>query len=598
MSKNTLKTISKENLAELFSKGQYKVLVETYNRDPQKISIDALHFVIGALSFLGHNVEAEELYRTRALPPASSAAALFYLGVGITRKSKYKTARKFFKLNQELHARSEDPAISFYSYQGIAFYLFYTGQFYRCEKYATKAFRLAVQAGLPQIKILAQDLLAHTLVKTGKISAGLQMFREAHKLSVSQENTAFTTAIEVSILLVEAEYGYRTSEIIADLEKCLKEIDPQDNYSQSNVALELARQKLLRGQWRDSQSLLNTQASVIFAGGNRRQEIILNLRWAKVAFLQGQNVLAWQYLRSAQLRVHDEADQHFMIQILSMEIEILEEHHSPDLAAKKAQLLSLQETFASGIHRNQLSRLNLIPDSQAPQEDLIHEALQRMKLFPQESLQIVENLGYYSWLYKCLPLKRGQDYLVSGIKKDSIALVTQEGITLGKVSGVAAKILQLLQKGPVSKAELVEYVWGYQYHPLRHDNLIYTAMSSLRKSFSVHHDWIQTLDDGYRLREGLMFYGVGKPPKSPAITGSEGRSHKAPTDTDLNFRQIQALEYLQENRFLNTRIYKDLFQTTEITASRDLASLNKKGLVIRLGHGRAIQYTLSGKAHS
>lgn len=596
MPKNTLKNDMQERLSDLFVKGQYKALVDIYNEDPQSVDAENLHYIIGALSFLGHTLEAEELYKVHKLSAHAAAASLFSLGVGITRKSRYKRARRFFKLNQKLHGKNSDPSIAFYAFQGIAFYLFYTGQFFRCEKFATKAFRLAVQAGIPQIKILAQDILAHTLIKTGKISAGLQMFHDAHKLSKSLGNKAFTSAIEVSILLVEAEYGHRPQSIVQELEACLNDLDAQDNYSKSNVALELARQKFLRGDWQKSDDLLNHQAPVIFAGSNRRQEILLNLRWAKVAFFRGQKMLAWQFLRSAQLRLHDEADKHFTIQILSMEIDILEEQNSPDVSEKRKQMMALQESFASGIHRNMLSRRHLIPSSQAPQEDPIHEALQKMAATPQDAFKIVSELGYYSWYFKCLPLRRGQNYLIAGLKKDSLVLITQEGIALGKLTGVSVKILEVLRAGAVSKSELVEQVWGYEYHPLRHDNLVYTAMSTLRKAFTSQQDWIQTLEDGYRIREDLEFMNVGKISKAekPAKAAPVAVSREIP-DVELNFRQIQALEYLQENRFLNTREYKDLFQTTEITASRDLAALNKKGFVVRLGFGRATQYTLSGK---
>ena len=62
---------------------------------------------------------------------------------------------------------------------------------------------------------------------------------------------------------------------------------------------------------------------------------------------------------------------------------------------------------------------------------------------------------------------------------------------------------------------------------------------------------------------------------------------------DLNHRQIQALEYLSKERFLCTRTYRDLFTTSEITASRDLSSLKEKGHVVKVGFGRATQYTLA-----
>lgn len=596
MPKNTMKTDIQIKLSEFFVKGQYKALVDFYNENPQALDSENLHFVIGALSFLGHTMEAEELFRVRKLSAHASAAALFYLGVGITRKSRYKKARVYFKKNQVLYSTHPDPAVSFYSHQGIAFYLYFVGQYFRCEKYATKAFRLAVQAGQPEIKVLAQDLLAHTLIKTGQISGGLHMFQDTHKISKALGNKAFTSAIEISKLLVEAEYGHRPHTIVAELEKCFAEIDTQDNYSKTNVALELAHQRILRGEWKKAEEILNSQAPYIFAGSNRRQEITLNLRWAKIAYYRGQKVLASQFLRSASLRLHNEADKNFTIQILSMEVDLLELENSSLATEKRKELVQLQ-SFASGIHRNMLSRRNLLgsPSKQAPHEDLIHEALEKISISPESAPRLIADIGYYSWFFKCLPLKLGQNYLIAGLKKDMLVIITQEGISLGKLTGVSIKILDVLRWGPVTKNELVEHVWGYEYHPLRHDNLVYTAVSTLRKAFGSQQDWIQTLEDGYRIREDLEFLNLGKTTK---IDKELNRALTAPReiqDPQLNFRQLQALEYLQENRFLNTRQYKDLFHTTEITASRDLAALNKKGFVLRLGFGRATQYTLPRK---
>ena len=599
MPKNTLKNDILLNPSELFNKGQYKALVDSYNANPASVDVQHMHFVIGALSFLGHTLEAEELFKIHKMSPQASSAALFYLGVGITRKSRYKKARAYFKKNQELYGDDKDPVIRFYSYQGIAFYLYFVGQYFRCEKYATKAFKLAVKAGIPEIKVLAQDLLAHTLIKTGQVSAGLQMFQDSYKLSKAVGNKAFTSAIEISKLLIEAEYGHRPQTIISELSNCFADLDAQDNYSKTNVALELAKQHTLRGEWKKAEEILNKQAPVIFAGANRRQEITLNLHWAKIAYYRGQKIMASQFLRSASLRLHAEADKNFAIQILSIELDLLDSKESPEALDKKNQLVALQ-SFASGIHRNMLSRRDLLDAnlSPAPQEDLVHEALEKLLKIsdPGSAARFIAKLGYSAWYFKCLPLKMGQNYLIAGIAKDTLTIITGEGISHGKLTGVSVKILEALRNGPVSKNDLVEMVWGYEYHPLRHDNLVYTAMSTLRKAFGTQQDWIQTLENGYRIRADLEFLNIGKAVKNEDSAPTANLASRPEiVDVELNFRQIQALEYLQENRFLNTRQYKDLFQTTEITASRDLAALNKKGFVLRLGHGRATQYTLSQK---
>lgn len=580
------------SISGLFLKGDYTAIFQTYEQDPRAVADKDLHFVIGSLCMLGQTLIAEELFKSKrsGLSKSALAFSIFFIGTGVTRKSQYKKARQLFKLNQNLHGDDVDPAISFYAFQGIAFYLYFKGRFFRAEKYATKAFKLAVQTGSAQLKFWAQDLLAYALIQTGQVSRGLDLLREVHNLSEKLGNQAFATATEVSILLAEAEHGYRREEIIADLSLCLSKMRAQNNYSKSKVVLELAKQQTLRGQWREAEALLNNQAAAIFSSENRRLEITLNLHWSKIAFLRGQFVLALQYLRSAQLRLHGEADQNFALQILSLEVDILEAQKNPLLEERRQAFLQLSTSFSTNISQT----------SSPAGEDQIHDVLVEMQENPERALDIVVSSGYYTWLYKCLSLERGCNYILLGAAKDSLFVFSNDGVYRHKISGASYKLLEILARGPISKDDLVREMWGYEYHPLRHDNLVYTAMSTLRKSFGSKHHFVQTTEDGYSLREDVRITQAPRmTAKKTGITANPPPTRNravdtTPIDTTLNYRQLQAIEYLHENRFLNTRDYRQLFQTTEITASRDLSALNKKGHVVKVGFGRSTAYTLAG----
>lgn len=55
---------------------------------------------------------------------------------------------------------------------------------------------------------------------------------------------------------------------------------------------------------------------------------------------------------------------------------------------------------------------------------------------------------------------------------------------------------------PVTKEELYTGIWGGEYHPLRHDGLIYSHMQRLRQillSDAKLNDFIQTLPEGYQI---------------------------------------------------------------------------------------------------
>ena len=62
-------------------------------------------------------------------------------------------------------------------------------------------------------------------------------------------------------------------------------------------------------------------------------------------------------------------------------------------------------------------------------------------------------------------------------------------------------------------------------------------------------------------------------------------------DLNLNSRQIQIMQYLDGHPFISVKIVVKLFLTSEITANRDLRALFEKKLVLRVGQGRATEYT-------
>ncbi len=75
---------------------------------------------------------------------------------------------------------------------------------------------------------------------------------------------------------------------------------------------------------------------------------------------------------------------------------------------------------------------------------------------------------------------------------------------------------------PVTKEALYQRVWNGEYHPLRHDGLIYSHIQRLRHillSDMQLGDFIQTMGDGYRLNPKIQVKfrdeGLDQPPHSP-----------------------------------------------------------------------------------
>lgn len=103
-------------------------------------------------------------------------------------------------------------------------------------------------------------------------------------------------------------------------------------------------------------------------------------------------------------------------------------------------------------------------------------------------------------------LDRGVDVLFDPITGD---LVSNRGfLTLRKKGTLIRMLEELIRRypNPASKEELYQSVWSGEYHPLRHDGLIYAHMQRLRQFLAVDEslaNWILTDSSGYRLNPSV-----------------------------------------------------------------------------------------------
>jgi DNA-binding winged helix-turn-helix (wHTH) protein len=198
--------------------------------------------------------------------------------------------------------------------------------------------------------------------------------------------------------------------------------------------------------------------------------------------------------------------------------------------------------------------------------------------------------------------------LVIRLEEPRLVLVSRDGIRplqegLGKQG---MKILQRLRQSPADKEELIRAVSGYQYDPLRHDALIYTALSGLRKALGDQAHWIETRDEGWSLKPDMIWAEENKKPgRISQPRGSNATSPPAEVrllesdfqslEADLSLRQSQALQEMKDRPTWEVRSYRDFFHVSPMTAFRDLDDLARKGYLLRVGKGRASCYRLTGR---
>lgn len=592
----------------LFYQGRYsQVLAKTYD-DQNRINLDHTPFIIGSLGFLGRTEEAQAFFTAKEpqLKSVQKAYGHFFLSLSWTRKSQYKKAKKHLKLNQ-LIDQSEDfknQEIRFLVTQGISFFLYYFGEFQKSLTFSQKSLKASMAIDNAWMKALSLDLLANNLIQSGRILEGLSHFNQAIKFAKVLKNDALSKAMENSHLIFRCEYGIDIAESFAELKQRFENDAAMDSFSKANLGLELARQYTLRGEFKMALTILDLISGLVYQSQNRRQEVRLNLRWAEIYFQRNELSTAIHFIRSAKKSL-EHVDQTYEIQLLDLEIKLLEKQGQPN-PELESKLTALSQKFKTLSNQNRLQRKNKnLPLVLENLGDEIHELLMKAENSEQQARKIILQTGFYSWIYRFFPVQRGQNYILLNFESKSITCLDINSIShkASELSSLNYKIITSLSQGFKTKEQLLESVWGYKYDPLRHDSIIYSAFSSLRKILGDHSDFLQTSETGYGLRAEVLemtMTAKSNAIKSPQIATDEPKTSFAKTSVDdqmqtylkqgLNARQIQIMQYLQENQFISVKLVQELFEVSEITANRDLRYLNNNQFVLRVGRGRAIRY--------
>lgn len=591
------------NIESLFYQGDYaQVLKKTYEFQ-KKINISLIPYILGSLSFLGRTEECEALYKSyqSQLSSVQKSYGHFFLALAWTRRSQYKKAKDYLQRNKILATTEEfkNSEINFFMTQGLSFFFYYLGDFDRSRRWSQKSLQASMSIDNFWMKALALDLLGNTLIQHGNIFEGLQHLQQAIEFSKIIGNNALIEAIETSELIYRNKFGIDIEDSFNKITVKFKKLATQDNFTKANLGLEIARQSTLRGNFRDAAATLGSISSLIYQAQNRRQEVRFNLRWAELCFLRNELTNALHFIRSGKKSLNF-VDQTYEIQILGLEIKIYEALNESKLAEQqKARLIELSGKFKSIKNENILARdpSFSLPVPQAS-DDEINRLMQSAGQSAEQARKIILQTGFFSWLYRFMPLIKGVKYMLLNFENKSITCIDGTFISHkpNELSSLNYKIITTLSSGFKSKKQLLESIWGYTYDPLRHDSLIYSAFSNLRKILAEHSYFLETTEVGYHLHAEVLDYEVkSKVSKNQSVNFTipmNSESLQPLLKLGLNSRQIQIMQYLDKNQFIAVKKVQELFAVSEITANRDLRSLNEMKLVVRVGQGRATHYTL------
>ncbi|MFN8846525.1 MAG: hypothetical protein ACK5W9_06710, partial [Bdellovibrionales bacterium] len=120
------------------------------------------------------------------------------------------------------------------------------------------------------------------------------------------------------------------------------------------------------------------------------------------------------------------------------------------------------------------------------------------------------------------------------------------------------------------KEELINEVWGLEYHPLHHDSMVYAAIARLRDQIPI-----EIRDGKYRLPSDI---------KVSLLSSNRLDSIK------LNERQRKILQSFEIENSIQRKYLVEKLGISERTALRELSELVRLGLLKQKGSGRGVHY--------
>jgi tetratricopeptide (TPR) repeat protein len=546
------------------------------------------------LAFQGRIDEAIKLYsRYEAeITETIKIEIRFFLAVGSARISDYKASRSYLGANLRLLKSELSSRSLFFIHQGIGFYRFFGGRLNQALKYAELAYEYSNEAQFLYGRVLSSDLRGHCFIKTGKIHKGIKTLKQAKDLSLSLGVGGASEALDISLAIYHAQFDSKALKTINKLTKLISESTKQDSYSLSLLYLELSRVYTLKGQIEKAKEALNEACQIIYSTKNYRHEIEFNVRYAYIYFLEGEYHQALNLLGNARRNLDQEVDKLLELPLLGMEIKILTALKlEEDCLQKKTELSLLTNLTGDLINKRILMREDVLgPEPYRLGEDQIGDLLDLIKNKKKDAPQKILESGYLGLFRRVIETKPGEILIYLDLVPGSI-IMAQNGsidfIPMG-LTKIFRKLIRVLAEGSQTKEAIIKEVWGYEYDPILHDSLIYTNVMRLRRLFGRYEKIIEVTESSYgflssvRIEYGARNIEVKKISNQHSLT----QNYK-----DLNYRQLQMLDYLTDNKFMDVRSYKKIFQVSDITASRDLSTLAKLAFVRRVGRGRATKYT-------
>ena len=616
----------RNQLAELFERGAFKdILSLTVDQGLAVSGSAGLEYIIGALAFLGRIDDALNLYKSRIedLVQLSEVMAVcrFALGIGLVRVSRYDEGLTYLK--DALVASRLAPKNSkerFFGLQGLAFYRVFQCRYQGALLFSRLAWSAAFAANFRYGQTLSADIRGHSYLRCGQVSVGMGSLEEAARLAKAVGNGALLENITSSMAWYRSCYGLDGAASVEDLRLVLRKMNPQDNFSLAAAQVELARQLAMRGRLSEAETYLNAASKVVLVAGHRRQKAGLLHRLAWNRYLMGDFAEAIKFLNDADAELDSRFDYHHLLANTGLRLKIkktiregliagtpLKDELSDVCEVRTRQVRDLTAKTGSGIGRNILWRdegegIPSIPGDD-PLGDLCN-LIRKKEVDGAASYARIAKViqsGLLGFLNDLLPTIPGGRTLVLDLIPGELFIFDCGNVARSSesISGLIKTLILQLATGPKTKKELVSLIWGYSYHPLRHDPMLYALVNRLRKALGEQTDFLIADGGGYQWCEGIRLHVYEHEEvdsfRKRKFLKDEGKQTEVALGEyhetqGLNHRQLLILSELKSRSFMSTADCINLFGVSRITATRDLSDLVSASLVKRVGKGRATRY--------
>lgn len=526
------------------------------------------------------------------MTPEHQVVARFHMGISYTRTSDYETAREFFDNNLELvGASQQSPLAEFFTYQGLGFFSFFFSRHTESQSWAEKGYASLLKQRHPEplLQSLSLDLQGHNLIQIGEIHKGQKALRQALDIATANKLKDLEEEISLSLTLYQGEYSQNLTEQMEILTDRFRTTDSTNDYSRSQLMLQVVRLMLLKGQFKRAQQFLTENHALIYQNENKRKLANMNSLLAQLMLHRGQPLEALSLIKVARSHLKKDTDISLLIPVVGLEARILESL-GEDVTVYEEELRTLTNSIDSFVRRRVQKRYEGVKESALPGQDPVGDLLDELKSHKSlETLQKIVDMEMFGVIPRYFDVPPGEKCLVvPELKNMLFAMDSDEVIVLeGTLTKTLLSVLQELSMGPIGKQALIEKVWGYEYDPLRHDSLVYTAMVRLRKILGGKAEWIQTDESVYFLSPEVRI--INKKSRNVNETSkASGNRENLFVGRDLNHRQLQALDAIKD--FTSVSDYSTSWGVTTMTSLRDLRGLCELGYFQKVGRGRATKY--------